>query len=178
MRSIDILLKPGGLIRTPYRDAADNVPIQGRLAPQSETMVDVFPEYRESCRDLEGFSHVILIYYFHASTIERLADRPYMDTEARGIFSVRSPHRPNHIGITLVELLGNAEGVLQVRGVDMIDGTPLLDIKPYNPLFDAPGPEAEIRIGWMSKYMNGESGPRILRIANRSEWLHEEKTDE
>jgi len=178
MHSIEILLKSVGRIRTPYRDAADNVPIQGRLAPRSEGTVEVFPEYREACRDLIGFSHVILIYYFHASTIERLAARPYMDAEVRGVFSIRSPHRPNHIGITLVELLGNAGGVLQVRGVDMIDGTPLLDIKPYNPVFDAPGPEDRIRIGWMSKYKSGEAVPRTLRTGSRSEWLHEEKTDE
>ncbi len=178
MRSTEILLKPIGIVHTPYRDVTDGVPIQGRLAPRSEGRVEVFPEYRDACRDLEGFSHVILVYHFHRSTTERLVAKPYMDTEVRGVFSIRSPHRPNHIGITLVELLKCSEGVLEVRGVDMIEGTPILDIKPYNPVFDSPDPEAEIRIGWMSKYMNGESDPRTLHTRSRGEWLHREKTDE
>lgn len=178
MRSTEIILKPIGIVHTPYHDVTDGVPIQGRLSPQTEGKVEVFPEYREACRDLEGFSHIILVYHFHKSIIERLVARPYMDTEIRGMFSIRSPHRPNHLGITLVELLKCGEGILEVRGVDMIEGTPLLDIKPYSPVFDTPGPGAPVRIGWMSKYMSGELKPKTLQTKSHDEWLNKEKADE
>jgi tRNA-Thr(GGU) m(6)t(6)A37 methyltransferase TsaA len=171
-------MKPIGVIHTPYRGVTEGVPIQGRLSPLTAGTVEIYAEYREAMKDLNGFSHTILIYYFHESTSEKLTVTPYMDSEPRGTFATRSPHRPNHIGITLVELLSVRDGTLEVRGVDMIDGTPLLDIKPYNPVFDTPGPDAPLRTGWMSPYITGTLKPRTLHTGSLNEWLHEEKNNE
>jgi tRNA (adenine37-N6)-methyltransferase len=169
MQCPDITLGPIGILRTPYRDVADNVPIQGRMAPDAQGRIELYPEYAQGCRDLDGFSHLILVYYFHASTEAKLIVKPYMDTETRGVFATRFPHRPNHIGLTLVELVSFDGSTLIVHGVDMVDGTPLLDIKPFCPAFDSPG-GAPVRTGWMEKYLNGERTPETVRTANREQW--------
>lgn len=163
-------MKPVGYIHTPFTDLAQSVPIQGRLDPETRGHIELLPEYRDGCLHLEGFSHLFLIYLFHRSTKEVLTSRPYLDDEEHGIFSIRSPHRPNHLGLTLVELEGIENTVLRIKGVDMLHMTPLLDIKPFNPYFDT----AEmVRIGWMEQYFrNGRPGK--TRIRGKKEWLHEE----
>ena len=104
------------------------------------------PEFADGLRDLHGFSHVILLYHFHRVTQVRLTVVPFMDDEPRGVFATRAPSRPNPIGLSVVRLLGIEGNVLHVENVDIVDGTPLLDIKPYVPAFDHN--EAE-RIGWL-----------------------------
>ncbi len=111
-------------------------------------MVEVFPEYTQGLKDLDGFSHVILLYHFHLAKPSSLMAKPYMDDEAHGIFAVRAPARPNPIGVSVVRLLRLEENVLHVQDVDIIEGTPLLDIKPYVPEFDVRDVE---KIGWLEK---------------------------
>ncbi len=111
-------------------------------------MVEVFPEYTQGLKDLDGFSHVILLYHFHLAKPSSLMAKPYMDDEAHGIFAVRAPARPNPIGVSVVRLLSLEENILHVQDVDIIEGTPLLDIKPYVPEFDVRDVE---KIGWLEK---------------------------
>ncbi|HDI11005.1 MAG TPA: tRNA (N6-threonylcarbamoyladenosine(37)-N6)-methyltransferase TrmO [Candidatus Acetothermia bacterium] len=137
-----------GVIHTPFREPA-GTPIQPPAARGVEGWVEVFPEYVPGLAGLEGFSHVILIYHFHLSGPWRPLVRPYMDKGEHGVFATRAPARPNPIGISVVRLLGVEGNVLRVCDVDIVDGTPLLDIKPYVPQFDAPEPE-DVRIGWLA----------------------------
>ncbi len=108
--------------------------------------IEIFLEYTDGLRDLEGFSHIILLYHFHKSKPYSLTVRPYMDDCEHGVFATRSPSRPNPIGISVVRLLAINDGNIEIVDVDILDGTPLLDIKPYVPQFDI----AEVkRIGWL-----------------------------
>lgn len=108
--------------------------------------MEVFPEYAPGLSDLEGFSHVILIYHFHLASAPRLRVRPFMDGREHGVFATRAPARPNPIGLSVVRLLKVEGNVLYVADVDIVDGTPLLDIKPYVPQFDS---AQNVRIGWL-----------------------------
>ncbi len=143
----EVIYVPIGVIRTPFLEPK-GTPIQPPAAKGVEGRVIVFREYAEGLADLGGFSHVILIYHFHLSGTPKLKVRPYMDDRKRGVFATRAPARPNPIGFSVVRLLGIEGNVLHVADVDIVDGTPLLDIKPYVPEFDAV-PEA--RIGWLEK---------------------------
>ena len=105
-------------------------------------------DFHSGLKDLDGFSHIILLYYFHRSYGFNLHVVPFMDSEPRGLFATRAPKRPNPIGFSVVQLDKIEDGVLDIRGVDILDGTPLLDIKPYVPEFDAQG---ETRTGWLEK---------------------------
>lgn len=136
-----------GVIRSPFKDVR-GVPIQPRAAAEVEGVVEVFPQYVDGLRDLDGFSHVILIYHFHLIERYSLLVKPYMDQAERGVFATRAPARPNPIGISVVRLMEIDKNLLRVKGLDVVDGTPLLDIKPYVPEFDVY--EAE-RIGWLEK---------------------------
>ncbi|MFH0975172.1 MAG: tRNA (N6-threonylcarbamoyladenosine(37)-N6)-methyltransferase TrmO [Spirochaetota bacterium] len=167
-----IILKPLGIIYTPFKDVSDNVPIQGRMAPKAEGYIKLYKKYLDACKDLDGFSHAIIIYYFHKSKKERLSAKPYMDTETRGIFSSRFPHRPNHLGLTLVEIISIINGVIKIKGADMLNGTPLLDIKPYNPAFDTVN-NLDVKTGWMTKYTSGKRKPVISKTGSRDDWLNE-----
>ena len=105
----------------------------------------MFPEFAEGLQDLEGFSHIILLYVFHQSDGYALRVKPFLDDQLRGLFSTRYPNRPNPIGLSIVRLLARRENILDIEGVDMLDGTPLLDIKPYVPEFDI---YSDVRTGW------------------------------
>jgi tRNA-Thr(GGU) m(6)t(6)A37 methyltransferase TsaA len=124
-----------GIIHSPFKEL-NNMPVQPIGAQEVEGQVFVDEEYSEGLRDLDGFSYIYLIYHFHKATRTELRVVPYMDTEKRGVFATRSPLRPAHIGISVVELLNMSGNVLTVRGLDVLDGTPLIDIKPYIPQFD------------------------------------------
>jgi len=167
--SSDIIMKPIGVIISPFRDVSDNVPIQGALAPDAEGLIKVYPEYTEGLRDVEGFSHVIVLYLFHKCHGSMLAVRPYMDDTVRGVFATRSPHRPNHIGLTVAKLVAREGNCLRVAGIDVLDGTPLLDIKPFVPAFDAP---AGATAGWAEKYTTGEKTPVSTSTKSGMEWRH------
>ncbi|MBM3744919.1 MAG: tRNA (N6-threonylcarbamoyladenosine(37)-N6)-methyltransferase TrmO [Acidobacteria bacterium] len=142
----DVLqLRPIGIIRTPFREAA-GAPIQPSRSRGARGTVTVFEEYREALRDLEGFDRIWLLYWFHLAPAARLRVTPFLDTAERGLFATRAPCRPTRIGLSAVELLRIEGAVLEVSGVDMLDETPLLDIKPYVPEFDS-YPEA--KSGWL-----------------------------
>jgi len=140
-----VKLEPIGIIHTPHAEPK-GMPIQPAGAAGVKGTVEVFEPYREGLADLDGFSHVVLLYHFHLCEGFRLRVTPFMDSEERGLFATRAPKRPNPIGLSVVELERIEDGVLHVRNVDIVDGTPLLDIKPYVPEFDSP---AEIRTGWL-----------------------------
>ena len=131
-----LCFNPIGTISTPWTDIA-GMPIQPNGARGVTGTVTVFDEFADGLQDIEGFSRVILIYAFHRSTSYDLVTKPFLDTVLRGIFATRSPKRPNHIGLSCVCLTGRNGNRLTVEDVDMLDGTPLLDIKPYVPAFDA-----------------------------------------
>ncbi len=168
--SCEISLKPIGVVISPFQNVSDNVPIQGALSPESEAVIKIYPEHAGGLRDIDGFSHLIVLYGFHRCRGSMHNVRPYMDDRERGVFSTRSPHRPNHIGLTVVRLIARDENSLRVAGVDMVDGTPVLDIKPYVPAFDSV-PEA--RAGWMDRYLSGEEEPVSTSVKSAGEWRHE-----
>ena len=136
-----------GIIHTSYENSG-NVPIQGIFFPDSAGRVVLFDEYADGLLDIEGFSHIILIYHFHLCKEKRLIVRPYMENKEHGIFAIRSPKRPNAIGLSVVRLLGREGNELIVGEVDMLDGTPLLDIKPYVSYFDY---RENTRTGWVTE---------------------------
>lgn len=142
-----IKLKPIGIIHTPFSDRK-GMPIQPAAGSGVDGSVTVSEEYRAGLKDLDGFSHIILIYFFHKSSGYRLTVTPFMDTVQRGLFATRAPNRPNPIGLSVVELIGIDDGTLSIRNIDILDETPLLDIKPYVPEFEAYG---KIRTGWLEK---------------------------
>ncbi|MCI0497991.1 MAG: tRNA (N6-threonylcarbamoyladenosine(37)-N6)-methyltransferase TrmO [Thermoplasmata archaeon] len=141
----EVTFRPIGIVRTPYTDV-EGVPIQPRREDGARGTVEVLPEFEGGLRDLDGFSHVILVYHFHRSGRYRLRTRTFLDDTPRGVFATRSPSRPNGIGISVVRLLGVDGRRLEIEGMDILDGTPLLDIKPYIPRTDAVQAE---RIGWL-----------------------------
>jgi len=141
----DIVYRPIGVIRTPFREPK-GTPIQPPAARGVKGRVELFPEYVDGLKDIEGFSYIVLIYHFHLSGAPRLRVRPYMDEREHGVFATRAPARPNPIGLSVVRLLKVEGNVLHVADVDIVDGTPLLDIKPYVPQFDA---ATGARIGWL-----------------------------
>jgi tRNA-Thr(GGU) m(6)t(6)A37 methyltransferase TsaA len=144
MRGIEY--KPIGIIHSPYQSLS-GMPIQPAGAEGVAGTVEIDAQYREGIKDLSGFSHIILIYHFHMAKSPSLLIRPYMDDEPHGIFATRYPDRPNPIGISVVRLVKVEECVLHIEDVDILDGTPLLDIKPYVPEFDVRLVES---IGWLS----------------------------
>ena len=137
--------QPIGTIHTPFQ-GIEKVPIQPAAATGIRGTVEVSTEFAAGLRDLEGFSHVILLYHFHRVTQVRLTVVPFLDDQPRGVFATRAPSRPNPIGLSIVRLLGIEGNVLHVENVDIVDSTPLLDIKPYIPAFDHN--EAQ-RTGWL-----------------------------
>ncbi len=147
MRTMGIELEPIGIIHTPFTDL-EGMPIQPAGAAGVRGRVEVFEEYRAGLKDLDGFSHIILLYHFHRSRGFELEVVPFMDSEPRGLFATRAPRRPNPIGLSVVQLDRVEDGVLLVQNVDMLDGTPLLDIKPYVPEFDQPD---RVRTGWLGR---------------------------
>ncbi len=153
-RDESVTVAPIGLIHTPFKHA-EGTPIQGVAAKGAEGVVEVLPDLIEGLRDLEDFDRLWLIYQFDRASKVRLVVRPYLDTTERGVFATRSPVRPNHIGISVVRLLHIEQNRLYVADVDMLDGTPLLDIKPYVPAFDS---FDQSRAGWL----NGKSGSEVL----------------
>jgi len=141
-----ITFTPIGVIHSPFKDK-EGMPIQSPGAQGIAGTVMLDPKYTEGLNDLEGFSHIILLYHFHRSEGYALTVKPFLDDAMRGVFSTRAPKRPNPIGFSVVRLVKVEDRTLFIEGVDIIDGTPLLDIKPYVPEFD--GPKAE-RTGWLS----------------------------
>ena len=133
-----------GIIRSPHKER-EGAPIQPGGAADFEGSVEVFPEFQEGLSDLDGFERIILLYHFHLSEGYNLMAKPFLDDTPRGLFSTRAPKRPNQIGISIVRVLGVEENIIHVKGIDIVDRTPLIDIKPYVPKFDA---FPDSRAGW------------------------------
>jgi tRNA-Thr(GGU) m(6)t(6)A37 methyltransferase TsaA len=141
-RVVDI--RPIGIIHTPFK-AKQKTPVQP-VKSKSIGRIEVFGKFAPGLKDIPGFSHIILIYRFHKSKNYKLLVKPFLDNREHGVFSTRYPARPNQIGISVVRLLRQKGNVLFVKGIDVLDGTPLLDIKPYVPDFDL---AKKVRIGWL-----------------------------
>lgn len=137
---------PIGIVRSPFK-TVEGTPIQPVGARGVRGRIELREEFIAGLKDLEGFSHLILLYHFHLSRDFDLEVKPFLDTERRGIFATRAPKRPNSIGISVVKLVSIEGGCLTIEDVDVLDGTPLLDIKPYVPRFDS---KDNCEIGWFA----------------------------
>lgn len=134
-----------GIIHSPFTDLAQ-MPIQPTGDASAAGFAEIFPGFVEGLKDINGFSHVILLYHLHQASALKLVVTPFLDSEPRGVFATRAPVRPNPIGISVVRLMRMSDNVLHFADLDVLDGTPLLDIKPYIPDFDAP---TDVRVGWL-----------------------------
>jgi tRNA-Thr(GGU) m(6)t(6)A37 methyltransferase TsaA len=143
-----ITLKPIGAIHSPYKEVKD-IPIQGRFKDDVEAWLELKDEYVKGLKDLDKFSHAILLYYFHKSDKENIEGKPFLEDDKHGVFAIRSPHRPNHIGFSVVKIKNIQENKVYFTQVDMINGTPLLDIKPYVKYFDS---RENAISGWLDKH--------------------------
>lgn len=142
----EIRYKPIGIIRSPFTIEV-GVPVQSSCAIGIGGTVEIKPEYVPGLKDIEGFSHIILIYHFHLSKGYALEIKSHWDDKPHGLFTTRSPRRPNPIGLSIVRLVRVKGCELEIEDVDIVDGTPLLDIKPYVPKFDVRQVE---RTGWIT----------------------------
>ena len=142
---MNITYHPIGIIHTPYTDLTD-MPIQPAGAPHVQGKIEVAPEYVPGLQDLDGFSHIILLYHLHQVKTTDLLVTPFLDDQTRGVFATRAPRRPNPIGLSVVKLSRIEGATLHIENVDVLDGTPLLDIKPYIPEFDHYN---DVKIGWL-----------------------------
>ena len=140
---MEFVMRPIGVIHSPFEEK-EQMPIQASRS-QATGQVEVYPAFTDGLQDIEGFSHIILVYAFHRSSGYALHVEPFLDNQERGLFSTRYPRRPNPIGLSIVHLLSRQENSLTIAGVDVLNGTPLLDIKPYVPDFDV---RTEVRVGW------------------------------
>ena len=140
-----IIYKPIGVIHSPFKEPIGTT-IQPSIIKGIKGKVEIFPEFVEGLQDINGFSHIILIYHFHLSKKSSLKAKPFLNGKIHGIFAIRGPSRPNPIGISIVRLIKVNSNILDIENLDIVDGTPLLDIKPYVPEFD----KAEVtKIGWL-----------------------------
>lgn len=137
-------LNPIGIIRSPYKDRKASPP-QGR---EEICEIEIFEQYAEGLKDIEGFSHLILLYWLHSTKDYSLLVKTPWDSEPHGVFATRSPNRPNALGFSVVELIEIVGNKLKVKGLDALEGTPLVDIKPYLPEIDA---KANVRVGWVKE---------------------------
>ena len=128
------------------------MPIQATAAVGVPGRIEIDAEFVEGLADLDGFSHLILVYHLHLVGAARLTVTPFLDDRPHGIFATRSPARPNPIGLSTVRLVAIKGSTIEVEDVDMVDGTPLLDIKPYVPAFDE---RHDVRVGWFADRLSG-----------------------
>ncbi len=145
MENKSVVFEPIGYVKSPI-DSPQNAPIQpsGARAIEAEIVLD--ERFIDGLKDLSGFSHIIVIYHFHLVRDFKLRCKPFLDDAVHGIFAIRGPARPNPIGLSIVALKDVVDNRLYIRGADMVDGTPVLDIKPYVPQFDV---HENVRIGWL-----------------------------
>jgi len=139
-------VKPIGIIHSPFK-TKEEAPHQS-IASNSIGRIEIFEEYEEGLEGIEGFSHIILIFRFHKSEGYSLKVKTPHDENVKGVFATRSPRRPNQLGLSIVRLLIREKNILFVEGIDVIDGTPLIDIKPYVPSLE---PKTGVKIGWLEE---------------------------
>lgn len=145
-----IIYESIGIIHSPFKEPK-GTPIQPYSGKDVEGTVEIFPKYTKGLKGIEGFSHIILLYHFHLAKKVSLVSKPFLNNKSHGIFAIRGPSRPNPIGISVVRLTKVKNNILHVQDMDIIDGTPLLDIKPYVPDFD----NVEVtKIGWLKGNIN------------------------
>jgi tRNA-Thr(GGU) m(6)t(6)A37 methyltransferase TsaA len=144
-----------GFVRSPYQDTKE-VPKGLGAHHDAEGMIEILPEFEEALTDIEGFSHLMVVWVFDRTEGYELVGKPPSDDRPHGVFATRSPRRPNPIGLTTVELLGRERRSLSVRGVDMLDGTPVLDLKPYL----SSVPTEKLRRGWLAEAEKRANRPR------------------
>ena len=149
MEDQSIIIRSIGIIRSPYKSLSD-IPIQGNLNNETEAYAELNEKYEKGLIDLDGFSHAILIYYFHKSKREDITGIPYLENKEHGIFAIRSPHRPNHLGLSIVKIKRIVNNRLYFVYVDMLNETPLIDIKPYVKYFDQ---TENVISGWLEKHL-------------------------
>lgn len=139
--------KPIGVIHSLFKRVEDT-PVQPGAAEGVESTIEVSPEYASGLQDIDGFSHIVVIFHCHLSRGYSLLVKPHLDDQMRGVFATRSPNRPNPIGVSVLRLLSVDGSTLRVGNLDIVDGTPLLDLKPCMPAHDVTTPD---RFGWMSE---------------------------
>ena len=144
---MQITYSPIGIIHSPFKELA-GMPIQPTSEISTEGHIEICSEFIEGIKDLDGFSHIYLIYHLHKVHQSKLTVTPFLDKETHGVLATRAPSRPNPIGLSLVKLIRVEENFIYVDDIDILDKTPLLDIKPYIPQFENAN---EIRIGWLEK---------------------------
>jgi tRNA-Thr(GGU) m(6)t(6)A37 methyltransferase TsaA len=144
-------LSPIGIIHSPYRDRGE-APYQGYRSKRI-SRIEVLKEFEEGLQDIEGFSHIIVIYWFHKSQGYHLLVKTPWDDVPHGLFTTRSPHRPCPLALTVVELVAREKNILKVKGLDALDGSPLLDIKPYVPAVDE---RSVVKSGWLEGKLGRE----------------------
>jgi len=150
-----ICYDPVGVLRSPFT-RLEGMPLQSVAAREIQGRVEIHPQFAPGLRDLDGFSHLHLITHLHRGAPGGLEVVPFLDDTVRGIFATRSPRHPNPIGLSVVRLLSVAGCVLEISGIDLLDGTPILDLKPYVPEFDSVAAE---RTGWLQ-----EAAQRVHRV--------------
>ncbi len=146
----EITYKPIGIIHSPFFKPK-GVPIQPMAGKDIEGTVEVFKEFAQGLKDIEGFSHIILLFHFHLVKQSKLISMPFMDDKEHGIFAIRGPSRPNPIGLSIVRLVHRNGNILHIKDMDIVDGTPLLDIKPYVPQMDE---RQDVKIGWLKDHIH------------------------
>lgn len=144
---MELTYRPIGVIHSPFK-SLESMPIQPTSEVSAPGTVEIYTPYLDGLKDLDGFSHVILIYHLHAAHKHTLTVIPFLDAKPRGIFATRAPTRPNPIGLSVVQLIRIEGSILHVDHLDILDGTPLLDLKPYVPEFDH---RPDVRIGWLEQ---------------------------
>lgn len=164
---MDVIYKPIGVIHSPFHNL-EEMPIQPTSNASGPGIVEIYPDYIDGLKDLEGFSHIYLLYHLHEVHQSRLLVTPFLDKEPRGIFSTRAPSRPNPIGLSLVKIVRIENNLIYVDQVDILDGTPLLDIKPYVPDFES---VQNVRIGWLEQakgqISTGKSDSRFIQVPSK-----------
>ena len=153
------VFQPIGFIYSPHKEIS-KTPIQPVFCNDIEGRVVLETEYADGLRGLEGFSHIYLFYYFHESKKVCLQLKPYLMDQEQGIFATRAPHRPNKLGMSLVRLVNIKDNVLHVKDIDIIDGTPLFDIKPYIKRFDS---RENVKSGWQDTILDDTAISRGVR---------------
>ncbi|MFA6997809.1 MAG: tRNA (N6-threonylcarbamoyladenosine(37)-N6)-methyltransferase TrmO [Lentisphaerae bacterium] len=163
----EIIYRPIGVIHSSH-SKPEETPIQPIFAEGCRGTAEIFPEYGEGLMDLEGFSHIYLLFYFHQAENCRLKVKPYLEDVEHGVFATRAPCRPNRIGISIVRLLSRSDNILELDDLDIIDGTPLIDIKPYCAKFDC---IATLSNGWQDYLIDHET----VAILGRRNYRREEE---
>jgi len=150
-----IIMHPIGIIHSPYKESK-NIPIQGIFKDGMEAWIELKDKYVKGLKDLDKFTYAIIIYYFHKSQREEVEGKPFLEQDKHGIFAIRSPNRPNHIGFSIVKIKSIKGNKMYFTEVDVLDGTPLLDIKPYVKHFDS---RDNVVSGWLDKHFKSGNIP-------------------